>query len=398
MKTKCVLAYSGGLDTSAIIPWLKEKYNFEVIAYCCNVGSLPSEYDLRKRAIRLGASEFVFEDAQSEFVSSYVYPMLRAGATYFDDYLLGTAIARPLIAEKIAAFAESIGAEFIAHGATGKGNDHIRFERAWAFLCPDIKVIAPWKIWNFRGREELVSYLEKKNFNWGGDKKNYSVDLNTFHRSCEGGDLENLEIPYAPNDVHTWPENYRGQESQDVTLQIKKGLILKIDGQALSPREAIERLNTIGSHYGIGHCDIVEERTNGIKSRGVYETPGGTIAHMALKSMKQICWSRELYLLAQQLGHTFGTLIYDGLWFSDSRQALDQFFIAASERLSGEVTLQLSPRFAQVKARKSHLSLYEPNVVSFESDTLDIHKAALGYTKILSLSSLMQGRRERVLK
>lgn len=395
MKNKCVLAFSGGLDTSGIIPWLKDQYDFEVIAYCCNVGNLPPEVELRERALALGASDFVYEDAQDEFVSSYVFPMLRAGATYFDDYLLGTAIARPLIAEKVASFARSIGAHVLVHGATGKGNDHVRFERAWAFLCPEMKVIAPWKIWNYRSREELVSYLHSKNYVWKENKKNYSVDLNTLHRSCEGGDLESIEQFYSPSEVQNWIQVQPDLEAQVIALTFEKGYPTKINGRALSPKETVETLNAFGSRYGIGLCDIVEERANGIKSRGVYETPGGTIIHVGLKALKQICLSRELYNLAKQMSDQFGELIYDGLWFSDSRFAVDSFFEKMSERVSGEISLQLSAGGTRVMSRRSEYSLYSPGLVSFESDEMDIHKAALGYTKILTLSSLVQGQRER---
>jgi argininosuccinate synthase len=395
MKQKCVLAYSGGLDTSAIIPWLKENYQFDVIAYCCNVGNLPPEQELRDRALQLGAVDFVYEDAEDEFVSDYVYPMLRSGATYFDDYLLGTAIARPLIGARVAAFAQRIGARAIAHGATGKGNDHIRFERAWAYLCPDLEVIAPWKIWSYRSREELIAYLGERGMPWGQGKKTYSVDVNTFHRSCEGGDLETIEKPYAQSDVYEWLSLNPPSEPTLVTLGVENGLITTLNGKTQSPRQVLEQLNMLGSKYGIGVCDIVEERANGIKSRGVYETPGGTLAHTAIKALRQICWTRELYQTYQPMSDRYGTLVYDGLWFSDARLALEGFFAAASNNLSGSVTLRLQASHCAVLNRESPYSLYNPNVVSFESDSLDIHKAALGYTKILTLSSLLQGQRQR---
>jgi len=292
MKEKCVLAYSGGLDTSAIIPWLKDNYQFDIIAYCCNVGNLPPESELRARALELGASEFFYEDAEDEFVTDYVYPMLRAGATYYDDYLLGTAIARPLIAAKVANFAKAIKAKAISHGATGKGNDHLRFESAWAYLCPDVAIIAPWKIWSYRSREELISFLKTKNYSWGDGKKTYSVDLNTFHRSCEGGNLENIESPVLSEDVCDWISFSHETVPVILKLELECGRITKIDDQSLTPKDTIEKLNSIGSSYGIGVSDIVEERINGIKSRGIYETPGGTIAHLAIKTLKQICFSR----------------------------------------------------------------------------------------------------------
>jgi argininosuccinate synthase len=390
---KCVLAYSGGLDTSAIIPWLKEHYNMEVIAYCCNVGNLPPKEFLKERGMKLGASDFVYEEAESEFVSDYVYPMLKSGATYYDDYLLGTAIARPLIAKKVAQFAKKIQADFIAHGATGKGNDHLRFERAWAYLCPQIDIIAPWKIWKYRSREELVAFLEEKNYQWGDSSKRYSVDVNTFHRSCEGGDLEDLQTQYIKKEVHEWL-SFEMPGPESILLKIDRGTVTSINGENLPPHEILLLLNKKAAKFGIGLCDIVEERINGIKSRGIYETPGGTVIHSALKALKQLCWSRELYTLSQVMADKYGQIIYDGLWFSDSCHALEGFFTMASEKLSGEIHLELNPGLVRVLGRKSPYSLYRPDVVSFESDSMDIHKAALGYTKIMSLTSLIQGQRE----
>ena len=357
------------------------------------MGNLPPKEFLKERALVLGASDFVYEEAESEFVRDFVYPMLKSGATYYDDYLLGTAIARPLIAKKVAAFAKSVQADFIAHGATGKGNDHLRFERAWAYLCPNIDVIAPWKIWNYRSREELVGYLEEKEYLWTDSAKRYSVDLNTFHRSCEGGDLEDIQIPYSRSEVHEWL-SFKNISPEKVLLKIDQGIVSAINSVSLAPNEILTLLNNKAAKFGIGLCDIVEERVNGIKSRGIYETPGGTVLHVALKSLKQICWSRELYSLSQIMADKYGQIIYDGLWFSDTKNALESFFSMAGEKLSGEIHLELNPGLVRILGRKSSNSLYRPDVVSFESDSMDIHKAALGYTKIMGLSSLIQGQRE----
>jgi argininosuccinate synthase len=321
--------------------------------------------------------------------------MLRGGATYFEDYLLGTAIARPLIAQKVAAFAKLKGAKFLSHGATGKGNDHIRFEKAWAFLCPEMEIIAPWKIWSYRSREELILFLAKNGLKWGECKKTYSVDVNTFHRSCEGGDLENIEASYSLADVQEWLAHESLTDPLELVVRVTQGEIKEINGKKMDPKEILETLNVYGSSYSIGICDIVEERANGIKSRGIYETPGGTISHLVLKSLKQICWSRELYSLSQSMSDEYGELIYDGNWFNDAREAIDTFFKTASKRLCGEITLQLCAGSMRILSRKSPYSLYQPSIVSFESDSLDIHKAALGYTKILTLSSMIQGQRER---
>jgi len=261
-------------------------------------------------------------------------------------------------------------------------------------LCPDVAIIAPWKIWSYRSREELISFLKTKNYSWGDGKKTYSVDLNTFHRSCEGGNLENIESPVLSEDVCDWISFSHETVPVILKLELECGRITKIDDQSLTPKDTIEKLNSIGSSYGIGVSDIVEERINGIKSRGIYETPGGTIAHLAIKTLKQICFSRDLYQTSQRLGDLYGQLIYDGEWLSDTRLSLEQFFLGASKKLSGKISLRIQYGSVQVYTRQSQFSLYNPTVVSFESDSLDIHKASLGYTKIMTLSSRLQGHRE----
>lgn len=397
MKQKCLLAYSGGLDTSAIIPWLIKNLELDVIAYCCNVGNLPPEKELRERALQLGAIDFIYEDAQDEFSSEFVFPLIRANATYFEDYLLGTAIARPLIAGRIAKAAKALGANAIAHGATGKGNDHIRFEKAWAFLCPNIKVIAPWKLWDFKSRNELVGFLKKNSYDWNDSEKRYSVDLNSFHRSCEGGILESLSSAYENNDVLGWINTNQLSDSTEIKITFSNGFATAIDNTLLSPFQILNELNKVGSKYGIGVCDIIEERTNGIKSRGVYETPAGTILHMCLKALKQLCWTRELYIEAQKLSDSFGVLIYDGHYFGDLKKAIDSFFSSASECLSGELLLKISKSNIQILTRSSPYSLYSDKIVSFENDEVGINKASLGYMKIKAISDIQQGLRKENL-
>lgn len=396
MKKTCVLAYSGGLDTSAIIPWLKENYDFKVIAYCSDVGNLPSVEELKTRAMTLGADDFVFEDAKSEFVSDYVFPMLKAGATYFDDYMLGTAIARPVISKKLADYAKSVKASCIAHGATGKGNDHVRFEKTWAYLLPDVEIIAPWKIWNYRSRNDIAAYLKTHNYPWDDVQKEYSVDLNLFHRSCEGGILEDLESSFAIPKICDWLKDADPLAKPEViSIAFDKGIPVSINQKNIKPHEMLEKLNTLGGKFGIGFCDIVEERANGIKSRGVYETPGGTILHMATKEIKRLCWSKELYLAAQVQADTFGKLIYDGNWFTDLRLATEAFFNQAAEVLTGEIKLELSHNMVRPMMRMSKNSLYNMDVVSFQKDTDDVHKASKGYTQILTLPMRMQGQRDQ---
>jgi argininosuccinate synthase len=397
MKQKCLLAYSGGLDTSAIIPWLRQSLDYDVIAYCCNLGNLPPANELRERALRLGAIDFIYEDAQDEFSADFVFPLIRANATYFEDYLLGTAIARPLIADRVAKMAKDKGVSAIAHGATGKGNDHIRFEKAWAYLCPNIKIIAPWKIWDFKGREELVTFLKENNYDWQDSEKRFSIDVNSFHRSCEGGVLEKLDCSYQKNEVLGWVSPEPMAQKTQLKISIHKGFATAINGLAMSPFEILNELNKIGSNHGIGVCDIVEERTNGIKSRGVYETPAGTILHQCLKALKQLCWTRELYLEAQKLSDSFGLLVYDGLWFGDLKKSVDAFFASASEALSGEIFLSITNNHIQILSRFSPCSLYSNSMVSFESDEASINKAAQGYMKIKVISDLQQGLRKENL-
>lgn len=391
MKNKCLLAYSGGLDTSAIIPWLKKNLNLEVIAYCCNVGNLPPKEELKKRALDLGAHDFIYEEVQEEFASRFVFPLLKANATYLDDYLLGTAIARPIIALKMAEQAKTLGASILVHGATGKGNDHLRFEKAWAFLCPDAKIIAPWKIWNFKGREDLVCFLKSVGYTWPNGKNLYSVDLNVFHRSCEGGELEDIDVEYSSATLQ-WISPQYTNTSEKLLLFFEKGDLKKINGKLLTPLQALEVLNSIGAKYGIGLCDLVEERSNGLKSRGLYETPGGTLIQRALTCLKQICWERELFLEASNLGSTYGKLIYDGHYFNDLRKSLDAFFHRASEKLTGEIILGVTWKSISILSRKSPYSLYNSNLVSFESDTMDINQAALGFTHIKTLSDKQAGK------
>lgn len=397
MKQKCLLAYSGGLDTSAIIPWLIENFNFNVVAYCCNLGNLPPEEELRERALRLGAVDFIYEDAQNEFSSDFVFPLIRSNATYFDDYLLGTAVARPLIADRIAKAARAIEANAIAHGATGKGNDHIRFEKAWAYLCPNIKVIAPWKLWEFKSRSELVGFLKEHNYAWDDTEKRYSIDVNSFHRSCEGGILESLDSTYQKNEVLGWVSPNPSPQTTEVKITFCKGFATAVNNTPLSPFQILNELNMIGSKHGIGICDIVEERANGIKSRGIYETPAGTILHICLKALKQLCWTRELYIEAQRLSDCFGVLIYDGLYFGDLKRAIDSFFSSASECLSGEIFLRVANNNVQILTRSSPNSLYSDKIVSFENDDVGINKAALGYMKINVISDLQQGLRKENL-
>ncbi len=396
-KNRIVLAYSGGLDTSAIIPWLIEVYGAEVIAYCSDLGNSPKEAELGAWAKKLGATEFIFEDLKEDFAKRFALPAVRANATYQDDYLLGTALGRPLIAERIGHFAKKFKASGIAHGATGKGNDQLRFEKAWAYLCPEVKVIAPWKIWEYKGRQDLLQYLKAKGFDMNAGEKPFSVDVNLFHRSCEGGILENPAQEYSPEKIYEWVESPESlsRESYTVAVQLEKGWPVALNGTSLSPAKLLGELNVLAGHAGVGVLDLVEERANGIKSRGVYETPGGTVLHQAVKSMKHLCWDRSLLSLARYMGGQFGELAYDGNWFSDSRVAIDAFFNKACDNLTGTITMKLHQGQVRVVKRESPYALYDEKTVSFEVDPYELLKNSMGFSKTVSFKHWLAGKRDQ---
>ncbi len=398
-KKTILLAYSGGLDTSAIIPWLIDTYDAEVIAYCSDLGNAPDGEWLAKRAKELGAKEFIFEDLKEALTKDYVFPAIRAGAIYQDDYLLGTALGRPLIAERIAALAKEYHAFAIAHGATGKGNDQIRFERAWAYLVPEIEIIAPWKIWDFTGRSDLVAYLNAKGFDAYDNETRYSEDVNLLHRSCEGGILEELEKPFDADEVYKWtkPQDACTNDALTISVQFIEGIPTAIDGKALSPATLLAALNAIGGEHGIGVADLVEERTNGIKSRGIYETPGGTILHKCGKVLKHLCWDRPTLKIASQISTEYADLVYDGLWHSDARKAMDAFFGEAAKVLTGTISLQLQNGHIVITGRESPFSLYGKELVSFEEDEHGLNKAAHGFCRTLSFRQSQCGKRNSTM-
>jgi argininosuccinate synthase len=394
-KNKILLAFSGGLDTSAIVPWLRETYHADIIAYCADLGNAPDYNFLKNRAAELGATEFIFEDVRDLFVSKFVWPMLRSGATYQDDYLLGTAIARPLIAERMALFAKKYGATAVAHGATGKGNDQLRFEKSLAYLVPQLEIIAPWKIWDFKGRQDLIDYITSRGYSYDAKKNLYSEDVNLLHRSCEGGILENIQSEYNPHDIYEWvsPSDQRDNKKTLVKINFEQGIPVAVNGQMLSPVALLTQLNEIAGKAGIGVLDLVEERTIGIKSRGVYETPGGTLVHFATKAMKHMCWDRQLLTIGRQMAQVYGEMVYDGLWHSDSRHAIDAFFSKAAESLHGSITLCLDAGQIRIAERESIFSLYSSNAVTFEGDEQNIHHYADGYSRIARLTQWRGGQR-----
>jgi argininosuccinate synthase len=387
---KALLAYSGGLDTSAILVWLREELGYEVYCYCCDVGNQPDKEYIEKKALELGAKEFIFENVQNEFIQNYIYPLLRTGALYESEYLLGTAIARPLIAKRMSHFASKYGIDSLVHGATGKGNDQLRFEQAWAYLCPDLEVIAPWKTWNFKGRTDLIEYLNSKGYEYEGENKGkYSIDENIFHKSIEGGEIETIESDFSIDDLVGLAST---EKPERIELEFEQGILSSINGKQYSYVEMLTELNTLGDRFKIGTIDIVEERVNGIKSRGIYQTPGGSILYFALKKLKEVCWGHKTTKLAQNIGIEYADLIYEGSWFSLARLSIEGFFQEASRCLSGSISINLKPYHIQLVSRHSPVSLYSEEIVSFEHDEEEINKAALGYSKTRCLPFKAEGR------
>ncbi|WP_227319141.1 argininosuccinate synthase [Cedecea davisae] len=395
---KIVLAYSGGLDTSAIIPWLKENYGgCDVVACVVDIGQ--DREDLKgveQKALRSGASECYVVDAREEFISDYVYPVLQTGALYEGSYLLGTSMARPLIARVLVDVANKVGADALCHGATGKGNDQVRFESTWAALAPHLKVVAPWREWNLRSREALLDYLKERDIPTTASlEKIYSRDENAWHISTEGGVLES---PWnAPNkDCWVWtvdPQEAPDQAEQ-VTVTVKQGKVVAVNGEAMSPFKCLETLNTIGSKHGIGRIDIVENRLVGIKSRGCYETPGGTIMMAALRGVEQLVLDRDSFKWREQLGLEMSYVVYDGRWFAPLRKSLQASAESLAEEVNGEVVLQLYKGQVTAIQKKSQNSLYSEEFATFGEDEVYDHSHAGGFIRLFSLSSRIRALNE----
>ncbi|QIX95673.1 MULTISPECIES: argininosuccinate synthase [Cedecea] len=395
---KIVLAYSGGLDTSAIIPWLKENYGgCDVVACVVDIGQ--DREDLKgveQKALRSGASECYVVDAREEFISDYVYPVLQTGALYEGSYLLGTSMARPLIARVLVDVANKVGADALCHGATGKGNDQVRFESTWAALAPHLKVVAPWREWNLRSREALLDYLKERDIPTTASlEKIYSRDENAWHISTEGGVLES---PWnAPNkDCWVWtvdPQEAPDQAEQ-VSVTVKQGKVVAVNGEAMSPFKCLEALNAIGSKHGIGRIDIVENRLVGIKSRGCYETPGGTIMMAALRGVEQLVLDRDSFKWREQLGLEMSYVVYDGRWFAPLRKSLQASAESLAEEVNGEVVLQLYKGQVTAVQKKSQNSLYSEEFATFGEDEVYDHSHAGGFIRLFSLSSRIRALNE----
>ena len=382
-KKTVILAFSGGLDTSAIVPWLQDTLQARVIAYCSDLGNAPDPQTLRPWALKLGASEFIFEDLKDEFVSRFVFPAIRAGAIYQDEYLLGTPLGRPLIAERLVHYAKIYGADAIVHGCTGKGNDQLRFDRSIAYLAPGLEIVAPWRVWDFKGRQDLTAYLAAKGFFVPAKTSIYSEDVNLLHRSCEGGGLETLESSYDPSEVMDWVNPSASQKDGAVVeIGFENGLPASLNGEFVGGVELLDQLNKLAGMAGIGFTDMVDERINGIKGRCLYETPGGTVLHYALKHLKHICWNRTVINTARTLGHSYAELVYDGLWHGVGREACEAYFAKAAQTLNGAIKLKLAAGQMIILGRHSRHSLYDNSAASFESDDEGIHHTAEGYSQI----------------
>ena len=367
--SKVVLAYSGGLDTSIIIPWLKENYdNCEVIAVCGDVGQGDELDVVHDKALASGASKVYIADLKEEFVRDYVYPVIRSGAIYEGGYLLGTSCARPLIAKALVEVAKKEGADYIAHGATGKGNDQVRFELTIKALSPETKIIAPWRIWDIKSREDAVDFANAHNIPVPVTKKRpYSMDRNVLHLSHEGADLEDpanepLDDLYL---ICNRPED-APDEPEYITLTFEKGNAVKLNGEALTPLAMLEKLNELGAKHGIGILDIVENRLVGMKSRGVYETPGGTILHVAHQGLESLTLDRSTMEFKAHAAVKYAQLVYDGLWYTPLKEALDAFIDKTQETCSGEVRLKLYKGNVMYAGRRSPQSLYSEEIATME--------------------------------
>lgn len=384
---KTVLAYSGGLDTSVIIRWLKETHGCEVIAFCADLGQGEDLSLLTEKAKNTGASKVYITDLRETFASDYLFPMLRANAVYEGSYLLGTSIARPLIAKKQMEIAKEEGADAVAHGATGKGNDQVRFELAYLSINPQIKIIAPWRDWAFQSRSDLIAYAaEHKIPVEATADKPYSIDRNLFHVSYEGGMLEDPwnAPPESMFSATVCPEA-APDEAAMIEIEYEAGNPVAIDGKILSPAALIEKLNRTGGMHGIGRVDLVENRYVGIKSRGVYETPGGTILHAAHRAIESLTLDREVLHLRDSLIPQYASMLYNGYWFSPERALLQTLMDQAQKGVTGTARLKLYKGNVVVTGRKAPHSLYRPEISTFEKDTVYVQKEAEGFIRLNAL-------------
>jgi argininosuccinate synthase len=384
---KIVLAYSGGLDTSVILAWLKEEYGAEVIAYTADVGQGEEVSEAREKALATGASEAVVDDLRERFVVEAVFPALRAAAVYEGEYLLGTSLARPIITQGLVGAARRHGADAIAHGATGKGNDQVRFELTTAALAPELRTIAPWREWKLKGRADLIAYAEERGIPVPVTREApYSMDANLFHISYEGGILEDpwtapprdmFRLTVDPTDAPDGPE--------EVVIGFESGTPVTVDGEALGPVDLLTRLNVLAGRHGVGRIDIVENRFVGMKSRGVYETPGGTLLHVARRAVESLALDREVLRIRDGLAHRYAEIVYNGFWFSPEREALQATMDHIQRPVTGEARLVLYKGSVRVTGRRSPHSLYSEETVTFEADDIYRQADAAGFIALNAL-------------
>jgi argininosuccinate synthase len=394
---KVVLAYSGGLDTSVILKWLQQAYGCEVVTFTADLGQGEELEPARAKAVRMGVKEIFVEDLRDVFVRDYVFPMFRANALYEGVYLLGTSIARPLIAKRQIEIAEETGADAVAHGATGKGNDQVRFELSYYALKPDIRVIAPWREWDLTSRSRLLDFAEKHQIPIAKDKRGeapFSVDANLLHISAEG---KVLEDPWVEPEEFVYSRTVAPEAAPDrptsVEIEFERGDPVAVDGQRLGPAALLQRLNELGGANGIGRLDLVENRFVGMKSRGVYETPGGTILHAAHRAMESLTLDRGAAHLKDELMPRYAELVYNGFWFSPEREMLQALIDRSQENVSGTVRLKLYKGSASIVGRKSPRSLYSLAHVTFEEDQVYDQRDAEGFIKLNALRLRLLKRR-----
>ena len=388
MKKKVILAYSGGLDTTTIIPWLKNTYDYDVIAVCVDVGQGTELDGLEERALASGASKLYIEDVTDEFVEDFVWPALKADAIYEKKYLLGTSLARPLIAKVLVNYAELEGAEAICHGATGKGNDQVRFELTIGALAPQLKIIAPWRIWDIKSREDAMDYCVMHDIKVPMSISNsYSRDKNILHMSHEGLELEDpsLEPQYKKLLQMTTPLEEAPDEAEIVSLDFEEGIPVRLNGVEMTGRELLEQLNIIGGRHSIGVVDLIENRVVGMKSRGIYETPGGSILYNAHEELEHMCLDRQTFGFKQQAAVKFAELAYNGEWYTPLREALTAFVDETQKTVTGNVRLKLYKGNIILIGVTSPYSLYNAEIASFTTGDLYDHKDAEGFIHLFGL-------------
>ena len=393
---KVVLAYSGGLDTSAIIPWLKENYDCEVIAYAADVGQGEELDPLHEKAKQTGASKLIIKDLKEEFARDYAFPCLRAGAIYEGKYLLGTSMARPVIAKHQALIALEEGADAVAHGCTGKGNDQVRFELAVRSIAPELAIIAPWRDWDLKSREDVFKYCQARGIQTAATAdKMYSMDRNLWHQSVEGGTLEDpWQSPKEEMYVLT-EEPAKAPAPKEITLTFKQGTPVAVDGKAMGPGQLVLHLNEVAGAYGIGRVDIVESRLVGMKSHGVYESPGATVLRESYEDLARLVLDRESLWLRETLMPTYARMVYDGRWFTVTREAMDAFFGKLGARVTGEVRVRLEAGYCVAVGRRSPNSLYDPELATFGEDAVYRQKDAEGFIRLFGLPIEVEGKVRR---